>query len=68
MLQGKVAIVTGGSSGNGRAIVQAFARHGAKVIVADLTQSSRDGGEATADLATYVMGTTHIVDGGYLRI
>jgi NAD(P)-dependent dehydrogenase (short-subunit alcohol dehydrogenase family) len=50
MLQGKVAIVTGAASGNGRAIAFAFARQGAKVIVADLSSTPREGGEPTADI------------------
>jgi NAD(P)-dependent dehydrogenase (short-subunit alcohol dehydrogenase family) len=35
-LEGKVAIVTGGSAGIGRACVELFAREGAKVILADI--------------------------------
>lgn len=54
-LQGKVAVVTGGGSGIGRAAVLEFARNGAKVVLLDRTidnaekvrkQVERDGGEA----------------------
>jgi 3-hydroxybutyrate dehydrogenase len=54
-LEGKIAAVTGGGSGMGKAISQAYAREGARVIVADLNldaargvaeQISAAGGEA----------------------
>ena len=38
MLEGKVALVTGGRGGIGRAIVSRFLREGAVVYAADLTQ------------------------------
>ncbi len=50
LLKGKTAVITGASSGNGRAIALAFALEGAKIIIADIRESPREGGLSTKDL------------------
>lgn len=52
-LAGKVAIITGASSGFGRGCAVAFAREGAKVVVGDLQEAPSSGGfEADAGHTT----------------
>jgi NAD(P)-dependent dehydrogenase (short-subunit alcohol dehydrogenase family) len=47
LLADKTAVVTGGSSGLGRAISMRFADHGADVVVADVQSEPREGGLPT---------------------
>jgi D-threitol dehydrogenase (NAD+) len=47
-LQGKIAIVTGGASGIGRAVVDAFTAKGATVVIADRTVETGDDGTTAA--------------------
>ena len=47
LMQGKVALVTGGASGIGRATALTFAREGARVVVSDV---AIEGGQETARL------------------
>src|SRR6266542_3882381 len=49
-LADRVAVVTGGSSGIGRAIALRFADEGARVVVGDLVREPRKGGETTESL------------------
>lgn len=62
MLEDRVAVITGASSGNGRAMARRFASEGADIVIADIQEEPREGGESTHELiesetdasATYV--------------
>ena len=49
LLADDTAVVTGGASGMGRAMALRFARAGADVVVADITESPRESGATTVE-------------------
>ncbi len=57
-LKGKIALVTGGSSGIGRAAAQLFSQEGAKVVLADI---NAEGGEEVAQRITDAGGDAYFV-------
>lgn len=63
-LDGKVALITGGASGIGRATALAFAGEGAKLIIAD---RDADGGHQTVHLITEQGGTAAFVQADVSR-
>ena len=56
-LDNRTAIVTGGASGIGKAIAIRFAEEGARVLVSDISEDPREGGERTVDLIRQAGGT-----------
>jgi NAD(P)-dependent dehydrogenase (short-subunit alcohol dehydrogenase family) len=61
-LDGEVALVTGASSGNGRAIARRFAEEGAKITVADVREDPRLGGTPTHELVKENGGSATFVE------
>ena len=57
-LKDKIALVTGGSSGIGRAAAQLFSREGAKVVIADI---NAQGGQETVKNINDAGGEAHFV-------
>jgi NAD(P)-dependent dehydrogenase (short-subunit alcohol dehydrogenase family) len=63
LLDGSVAVVTGGSSGIGRAVSLTFARAGADVVVADQREEPREGGAPTHErIASETAGRSTFVE------
>jgi len=65
-VQGKVAVVTGGASGIGRAMATRFAAEGMKVVLADIEKSALDDAVAalTASGAEAIGVPTDVADAG----
>jgi NAD(P)-dependent dehydrogenase (short-subunit alcohol dehydrogenase family) len=62
LLSGKTAVVTGGSSGIGRAIASTYADHGANVVVGDIRREPRRGGPPTVERIREAGGEARFVE------
>lgn len=63
LLDGQTAVITGGSSGNGRAIAQSYAAEGSNIVVADLQEEPRESGTPTHEL----VADEHDVDTAFVK-
>jgi NAD(P)-dependent dehydrogenase (short-subunit alcohol dehydrogenase family) len=66
-LEGKTIVVTGGSSGIGRAMTLAFAREGAHVVIGDVRRDPREGGPPTDELVAAEEGSCAFVEADVSR-
>ena len=66
-LADRTIVVTGGSSGLGRAMAIAFARHGARVIVGDVRRTPREGGAPTDEVIAAAGGKAEYVEADVSR-
>lgn len=60
-LKNKTVVVTGGASGIGRAIAILFADEGANVVIGDITEEVKEGGEPTAQFIVAEGGAARFV-------
>ena len=67
-LEGKVAVVTGGSKGIGRAIALAFAEHGADVAIAARGQEALKATGREIERAILLLGLLTLVGGCALAV